>query len=229
MSDTAESIVAQPVKKKQKVKPKVTNVSEALVRLGIAMRKEEKFGKAVSMVLQLMSNNMNESNAEDFVKLIEGALARRQWIPAHGTQGDYVRLIEAALSKRDSFGISRQPVLTLWEFDVCKHARLLTDDSFAFASAVSAAQYDMEVKLREWQGTKGAKGGVRDGEDIIALRKSWESAIMAALRTVCEKHKFAWAKVPVGQMIAKAYELHYCLTADNKAQVERFQRLCTRQ
>ena len=43
--------------------------------------------------------------------------------------------------------------------------------------------------------------------------------------TIAAKFKFAWAKVPCAKAIAKAYEMRYGLGGENKAQVERWQRM----
>ena len=99
VSDEAAALVEQPAAKKQKVKPKVTNVSEALVRIALALKREEKFDKASRMVIQLMQNNMDKGNAADFVKVIGQVLEKREWIHSHKLQPHYVRLIEAALGQ----------------------------------------------------------------------------------------------------------------------------------
>jgi hypothetical protein len=100
----------------------------------------------------------------------------------------------------------------VWEFDVCKHARLLTDDSYAFTSAVRAIQFDMQRQLSPFVngaqspapsvggGGSAAAAAPGDREAQLQLRARWEGAIMSALQAVCEKHKFAWAKVPVSQV-----------------------------
>ena len=235
ISDEVEAQVEQPAAKKQKVKPKVTNVAEALVRLTAAMRKEEKFGKATSMVVQLMNNNLASENSDAFAKLIEAVLLKRDWIHSHKLQPHYLKLLEVTVAKRDLFAPARQEQIDVWEFDVLKHAQLITDDSFAFATAASSVLYDMERRLRLFasasasprptmaDGVAVAQAAKRDYE----IRVLWEIAIMAMLHTACERHKFAWAKGPVMQLISKAYDLRYTLRPENKAKVERFQRLCS--
>ena len=111
-----------PPAKKQKTKPKVTNVSEALVRLGVVMKKEEKFAKATTMFLQLLENNMSEGNSGEFLKVFEAAMARRTWIHATDKRPTYVKLIEAAVKRREMFGEPAQWLMQLWEFDVLTHS-----------------------------------------------------------------------------------------------------------
>ena len=43
--------------------------------------------------------------------------------------------------------------------------------------------------------------------------------------TIASRNKFPWAKVPVAKIIGKMYEMRYSFAADNKAQVERWQRM----
>ena len=85
VSAQVEEAASQGPVKKQKMKPKVANVSDALVRLGVVMKKEEKFAKAATMFVQLMENNMTEENSGDFLAVIDGAMERRTWIHAQVT------------------------------------------------------------------------------------------------------------------------------------------------
>jgi hypothetical protein len=188
----AEHVAAQveaaaavgPAAKKQKTKPKVQNVSDALKRLGVVMKKEEKFPKATTMFVQLLENNMTEANSGEFLAVIEGAMERRTWIHAQDKRASYAKLVQAALKQREMFAEEQHWKMELYEFDVLKHATLFTDDSYGFPSAVNAVQYDIEAKLTALAG--GAAGLTSPRPSIpgtlaFVKRKAWEVAIMAAL------------------------------------------------
>ena len=100
-------------------------------------------------------------------------------------------------------------------------AGLFTDDSFAFATAANAVQYDIERELS----ARAGRPIPQVGSQPYKVREAWEAAMMAALSTIAAKFKFAWAKVPCAKAIAKAYEMRYGLGGENKAQVERWQRM----
>jgi hypothetical protein len=224
---------SQPAAKKQKTKPKVANVSDALVRLGVVMKKEEKFPKASTMFVQLMDNSMTEANSSEFLAVIDAAMERRTWVHAQEKCDTYVKLVTAAVKHRDLFGTPLRWKVELWDFDVLKHGTLYTDDSYGFPSACNAVQYEIETKLTSLNGG-AAVGGLGSpkmapavpGSEQFNRRKAWETAIMAALTTVAARNKFPWAKVPVAKIIAKAYEMRYTFAnAEHKAQVERWQRM----
>jgi hypothetical protein len=85
--------------------------------------------------------------------------------------------------QREAFGAEMGPTLGLWEFDVVKHSKLHTDDSYAFATAVGACrrtappvrytQETYDASYREgWCLCTGERHAVRYGEatqaDVIA-------------------------------------------------------------
>lgn len=178
---------AGPAAKKQKTKTKVQNVSDALVRLGVVMKKEEKFAKASTMFVQLIENNMSADNSSEFLAVIEGTMEKRTWIHAQDKRASYAKLVQAVLKQREVFSSEHQWKMELFEFDVLKHGTLFTDDSYGFPSAVNAVQYDIETQL---EALSNAATGMASptharppmpGTPEAAKRKAWEVAIMAAL------------------------------------------------
>ena len=173
---------AGPAAKKQKTKPKVQNVSDALVRLGVVMKKEEKFAKASTMFVQLIENNMSAENSSEFLAVIEGTMEKRTWIHAQDKRASYAKLVQAVLKQREVFSSEHQWKMELFEFDVIKHGTLFTDDSYGFPSAVNAVQYDIETQLEALSNAATTHSRPpMPGTPEAAKRKAWEVAIMAAL------------------------------------------------
>jgi hypothetical protein len=184
VAEQVEAAAAGPAAKKRKTKPKVQNVSDALVRLGVVMKKEEKFAKATTMFLQLLENNMTADNSSEFLAVVESTMQKRTWIHAQDKRVSYVKLVQAVLKQREMYDSEHQWKMDLYEFDVLKHGTLFTDDSYGFPSAVNAVQYDIETQLEAL--SKGAAGMTSPrpaipGTPEAAKRKAWEVVIMAAL------------------------------------------------
>eukprot|EP01052_Picozoa_sp_SAG31_P055624 SAG31_NODE_15463_length_754_cov_0.790840_1_plen_136_part_00 len=109
--------------------------------------------------------------------------------------------------------------LQRWEFDVCTNARLNTDDTFGFASVVGQVQHELETRLPKNVG--GANSHAKGSGDA----DEWEVAIMDCIRTATSYFKYAWAKTPVAGLVSKAYDHRFALSAGNRAQIEKWQRL----